>query len=438
MRRNAESLAKSLAQREAFLSVLTNAMPGMVAHWDHELRCTFANAAHAAVFNRSAESLLGMALPHLLGPTRMADFAPKLALLMAGEAQRSELCIQEPNGQDRFWQLEFVPEHDGKGQVCGFFVMGSDVTALRQSYLEQRMAASVFRSTLDGVLIADHEGKILSANPAFCKLSGTDEQALLGQPAPFARQRAVDGTVDEVWHALETRGEWRGEYWSDRSSGEEHLLAQSVTAIRNDDSNAVVHTQRYVAVYSDITERWRQDERVRQLALHDSLTGLPNRHLMTERLEQLVIRAARERSSVMLMFLDLDGFKAVNDKYGHAAGDELLQQVAARMLQQVRETDTVARLGGDEFVVLLDNPSSVEEAFNVANRILTALSVPIGLKGDAAEAPQLLPRVAEIGASIGLASLGPNCSTAALLARADAAMYAAKAAGKHRVHLAPS
>ena len=158
MRRNAESFAESLAQREAFLRVLTNALPGMVAHWDDTLRCTFANAAHAAVSKRPVESLLGMALPDLLGPKRMADFEPKLALLLAGEAQQSELCIHEADGQERFWQLDFVPERDAKGRVCGFFVLGSDVTSLRQASLEQRMAASVFGSTLDGILIADHEG----------------------------------------------------------------------------------------------------------------------------------------------------------------------------------------------------------------------------------------------------------------------------------------
>jgi len=438
MRRNAESLAESLAQREAFLSVLTNALPGMVAHWDHNLRCTFANAAHEAVSGRPVESLLGMSLPDLLGLERMADFAPKLALLLAGEAQQSELSIHGPGEQERHWQLELVPERDAKGQVSGFFVLGSDVTSLRQASLDQRMAASVLRSTLDGILIADHEGHILSANPAFCKLTGSDEQALIGQPAPFARPRTADGQADEVWHALETRGQWRGEYWSERAHGEQHLLAQSVTAIRNEDPRAAVQTQRYVAVYSDITERWRQDERVRQLALYDSLTGLPNRHLMTERLAQLVIRASREHSSVMLMFLDLDGFKAVNDSLGHSAGDQLLQQVAGRLLQQVRETDTVARLGGDEFVVLLDNPNSMEEALNVAQRILAALSVPFELQVESTDAKVRPPSVAHIGASIGLASLGPSCLTAEqLLARADAAMYAAKAAGKGRVHLAP-
>ncbi len=441
MRRRAESLAETLAQRERFLRDVTEALPGLVAHWDANLRCTFANAAHEAVFQRPATEIVGMHLADLLGPARMPSMSAALAHVMTGKAQQLEGRFNRADGTQSIWQMDCVPQRDTAGQVIGFFVLGSDITRLKEASIAQRLVASVFRSIREGIVVADAQGQVLSVNPAFCDLTGWTEREMIGRPAPFARPEQESTLLATMWETLALRGQWHGELWCKHRDGDEHLLAQSVTAFRDDDGGDVGtgKAQRYVAIYTDVTDRWRHDEKVRQLALYDSLTGLPNRHLLSERLEQLVVRANREQTRVALMFLDLDGFKAVNDEHGHAAGDELLQVVAHRLLDQVRETDTVSRLGGDEFVVLLDNPSSEGEAQNVAQRILASVTQPIALKTVAVQPGAALATAVDVGVSIGIALHGPHCPTAKeLMAQADAAMYAAKSAGKGRVHLAPT
>jgi diguanylate cyclase (GGDEF)-like protein len=178
----------------------------------------------------------------------------------------------------------------------------------------------------------------------------------------------------------------------------------------------------YVGVFSDITERWDKEQLVRHMALHDGLTGLPNRTLLMERLGQLIAMSRREPRRIALMFLDLDGFKKVNDTLGHAMGDEVLKTVATRLSGLLRNSDTVARLGGDEFVVLLDNPENSERIAQIGTRVIAVLNEP--MRFDDVEA--------HVGSSIGIAVFLDGADSAeALLKRADGAMYAAKAAGKN-------
>ena len=173
-------------------------------------------------------------------------------------------------------------------------------------------------------------------------------------------------------------------------------------------------------MFSDITERWRHDERLRHLAFHDPLTDLPNRSLLLERLGQLISQATRENRQLAVLFLDLDRFKKVNDSLGHDIGDQLLTTLARSMLQLVRHGDTVARLGGDEFVIVLDNPASHDEVTMVAHRMIHAIGEPRLIDG----------RRVEVGASIGIAMHPLDGGTGeALLASADAALYIAKRSG---------
>jgi diguanylate cyclase (GGDEF)-like protein len=230
-------------------------------------------------------------------------------------------------------------------------------------------------------------------------------------------------------HELALTGRWAGEAWARRKDGNVFLVRQTVTAI----SGGTEEPVRYVSVFNDITERWHADERMRYLASHDALTGLPNRSFLVARLMQLLATAERESRRVAVMFIDLDGFKRVNDLHGHPVGDKVLKEVARRLQQQIRTSDTVARVGGDEFVVLLDNPASPDEVTHIAERI-------VGIVGDLRE---VSGHPVSLGASIGIAihgvhGLGPED----LLSNADAAMYAVKAAGKagwrfHRPEAAP-
>ena len=179
---------------------------------------------------------------------------------------------------------------------------------------------------------------------------------------------------------------------------------------------------RYISLFHDVTDVWRKDEHVRHLAFHDALTELPNRSLLTERLERHFAMAEREQRGLAVMFLDLDRFKLVNDTLGHEIGDELLKAVAQKLRALVRQTDTVARLGGDEFVIMLDNPANRDEVANIASRIIATVNDPMELRG----------KSAQVGTSIGIA-MYPNDghSPADLIKNADTAMYRAKNAGKN-------
>ncbi|NVO06695.1 MAG: diguanylate cyclase, partial [Rhodoferax sp.] len=203
-----------------------------------------------------------------------------------------------------------------------------------------------------------------------------------------------------------------------RKDGTIYLERLSISAIC-DEAGEVLS---YVGVCADITEQWEQDQRTRHMALHDGLTGLANRSLLLERVAQLIAISAREPRHIAIMFLDLDGFKLVNDTWGHEIGDQVLKTVSSRLVGLVRPSDTVARLGGDEFVILLDNPDSRDNVMMIASRVIDEINGPMSFDGI----------VAHVGASIGITFKAKESASADdLLKNADAAMYEAKAAGKN-------
>jgi diguanylate cyclase (GGDEF)-like protein len=226
-----------------------------------------------------------------------------------------------------------------------------------------------------------------------------------------------------MWDSLLTLGHWRGDIWDRRKDGSFYPKFLAITTVR-DERGRVTN---YSAIFYDITERKALEDELDHLAHYDALTGLPNRMLLQDRLEQAIAAAERQQQHFALLFIDLDGFKPINDRYGHAAGDVLLQQVGHRLLTVVRAMDTAARLGGDEFVVILTDVKRRENAAGVAEKILEALCAPYEL-GDWAETP------VSITASIGV-SIYPNDELVAqeLLRTADVAMYRAKREGKGRV-----
>ena len=283
---------------------------------------------------------------------------------------------------------------------------------------KMRLASVAIGNTAEGVMVLDDKGKVLEINPAFTRITGFDAADIVGRPASLMRSHHQDAEFYErFWHELERDGRWDGELWSRTSDGGVFLERRSVRAVRDADSR-VTH---YVSVFNDITEERQKDERIRHLAFHDSLTGLPNRMLLEDRLKQAVAVAAREHQHLALMFIDLDQFKSVNDGLGHHVGDLLLQQVADRIRARMRSSDTLARLGGDEFVVLLRGVRRGEDCAHLAHEILDALAEPV----------QVLSHRIHIGGSIGLAVYpedGADGET--LMKNADTAMYAAKAAGR--------
>ena len=274
------------------------------------------------------------------------------------------------------------------------------------------------------MIVTDAHKAILRVNPAFSQISGYAPHEVIGKtPRMLRSDRHTPDFYDALWTSIETTGMWHGELWSRRKNGEVFPEQITITPVK-DGNGQVTH---YVAVLRDITERKRLEQEVNHLAFFDSLTQLPNRRLFNDRLGQAVKRAQRTSSSLALMFVDQDKFKPVNDTYGHAAGDFMLQTVAKRLSGCLRSSDTAARVGGDEFLVLLPDIPSGADALAVAEKIRSALAEPC-----------ISPEGIElcISASIGIAIYPEHAGSAhELLRLGDRAMYEAKSAGGNRVKL---
>jgi len=284
---------------------------------------------------------------------------------------------------------------------------------------QQRMARIVFENSLEGITVTDAQSRIQLVNKAFTDTTGYRPEEVIGQtPNILKSGRQGDEFYQAFWNALRRDGEWRGEIWNRRKNGSVYAEWLNVSAVRN----PIGEVEHYVAIFSDITERKEREEAMTFQAFHDALTGLPNRLLFKDRLDQALAHARRSKNRTpAVMFLDLDKFKQINDTLGHDVGDFLLKEVAARLKACVRASDTVARFAGDEFTVLLPDVTSADEAETVAGKILAAMQEPVRL-GDS-------DRV--VTTSIGI-SLYPDDGrdSEALMKAADAAMYQVKRSGR--------
>lgn len=295
--------------------------------------------------------------------------------------------------------------------------------ALRELRDSEQRYRGIVDNINDPVMVTDLRSRILSVNPAFVRVTGYAVEEVLGRhPTLMASGHHDPEFYAGMWRRLQTEGIWRGHIVNRRKNGEIYVRRLTISTVRAAGGGGL-----YVAVYTDLSEEMQELERARFQAQHDALTGLPNRTLLFDRLSEAIREAHRRKSRVGVLFIDLDGFKPVNDLYGHQVGDVLLQVFAQRLEQSVRESDTVARLGGDEFVVVLRQIDAPEDAARVARKILAGLRQPF--RRDALEL--------WLGASIGIA-LWPDHGEDAgvLLKEADGAMYAAKQGGRssYRFH----
>ncbi len=281
-----------------------------------------------------------------------------------------------------------------------------------------RMARLVFEAAGEGVVVTDANGAILAVNPAFCEISGYREDEALGKtPALLSSGHHDAEFYRHMWESLRGLGRWSGEIINRRKGGEIYPEWLSIVAVDEPGQ----HATRYIGLFSDITERKREEERIRRLAHYDVLTGLPNRILFGDHMRRALARVHRRGGQMAVLYLDLDRFKPVNDQYGHAFGDQLLSEAARRMATCMRDTDTISRRGGDEFVATLETVEAKDTAALVSRKLIEAVSQPYLIEG----------HTVSIGASIGVAVYPDDgADTDTLLAAADAALYSAKHEGR--------
>ncbi|MCA4962961.1 bifunctional diguanylate cyclase/phosphodiesterase [Pseudomonas sp. Y24-6] len=320
-------------------------------------------------------------------------------------------------------ELRLVLVWDDQGAFEGVLGVGRDISQQRRAEKDLRMAATVFEHSTSAILITDPAGYIVQANEAFSRVSGYAVEQVLDQlPNMLTVDEQQDAHLRYVLKQLNEHSTWEGEVWLKRRNGEHYPAWVGITAVLDDEGDLAS----YVCFFSDISERKASEQRIHRLAYYDALTHLPNRTLFQDRLHTALQSAERQKGWVVLMFLDLDRFKPINDSLGHAAGDRMLKEMATRLLGCVDDDDTVARMGGDEFTLLLQPRANREMALNraihVAEQILGSLVKPFVLEG----------REFFVTASIGIA-LSPQDGNelSQLMKNADTAMYHAKERGKN-------
>lgn len=312
-----------------------------------------------------------------------------------------------------------VVERNADGRAVRVAGTARDISGSRTAERERRIATEVLRSMGEAVAVLDRDFHFVSVNPAFSRISGYNETDVIGKSASLLDSTQHDPDFyQQVRAEVQRKGRWSGEMWQQRKDGEEFLCWIESSAVLD----TIGQRSHYVAVFTDITDKKRAEQELRYLANYDTLTSLPNRALLSERLSRAIVRARRQESRIGVLFLDLDRFKDINDSLGHAAGDRILRATAARLQQTVGPQHTVARLGGDEFTVVLENLDTPDEAEKIAREIITAFEAPLDIDDhqDVAITP-----------SIGISLYPDNAQVPTdLLKHADTAMYQAKAAGR--------
>ncbi len=330
-------------------------------------------------------------------------------------------AIQEDGDLSRRVDLKSRDEIGRMGDAFNALAdsLQASVEQVRAGQEQLRLAAEVFVSSAEAIVITDVDNNIMQVNRAFTQITGYSAEEVIGKnPRILKSGEQGPEFYKEMWETLLSTGAWQGEVMDRRKSGEVYPKWLSIAVVRNEQGEIT----NYIALFTDITERRASFERIQQLAHFDALTELPNRTLLNQHIEQSILTAKRNRNRMALLFLDLDGFKGVNDTMGHHAGDMLLREVSVRLKGCVRETDMVSRLGGDEFVVVMSAINRSEDAAKVAQKIIDSLGEPFQIEGYAVN----------IGTSIGISIYPDDADESDALKKfADAAMYEVKQAGKN-------
>lgn len=410
----------SIRQKEGYQQALLDNFPFAVWLKDTESRFLAVNQLFADTFNASSKDALVGKNDFDIASNELAEsYRKEDRDVMESRQQIMTEDIIEEASHKRWVETFKAPVIDDAGALLGTVGFFRDITERKIAEDELQIAAIAFESQ-EGMIITDVNSVILKINQSFTRITGYTEEEAVGKKMQLLKSGIQDSYFyTEMWKSIHDAGSWQGEIWNRRKNGEIYPEWLTITAVKNKDE-IITH---YVGTMLDITARKAIERKIQHLAHHDALTDLPNRTLITDRLNQGLAQVRREDKMLALMFLDLDKFKPVNDLLGHDIGDSLLKEVAKRLLNCVkRESDTVSRIGGDEFVILLSRIENEGDVEIVAKNILETMNQPFSIHQHSIS----------ISSSIGIAIYPKHGIDAiSLMKNADNAMYQAKKSGRN-------
>ena len=415
---------QTLRESETYLRTILNSEPECVKLVDSQGCILDMNPAGLAMIEAdNLQQVQGKSLAQLLSQEDQTAYKKLLNQVFAGKSGALQFEIIGLKGSHRWLNTQAVPMRDSLGNITALLGVTRDVTAQKQTEDRLKLAARVFSEAHEGILITDAEGNIIDVNPTFSEITGYSKQEIISKNPRFLQSGSHNPAFyQDMWQSLIRDKHWRGEIWNRKKNGDLYAELLTLSALCDEQGQVI----NYIGLFSDITHIKHQQKTLELLAHYDPLTQLPNRTLFADRLLQAIAHSKRDKSLLAICFLDLDGFKPVNDQLGPQAGDLVLVEVAKRLRNCLRAEDTVSRHGGDEFALLLGDLHSIEECSEMLTRIHHVIAQTFVIQN----------QDIQIGVSSGMTIYPLDDADADTLVRhADHAMYQAKLAGKNRYHL---
>ena len=417
--RNLEN-ERRVRESEALLHLFIEHAPAALAMFDREMRYLAVSRRWLEMYSLTEAEVIGHSHYDVF-PDIPERWKATHRRALAGETIRDEADLLELAGGRRQWlRRELIPWREDDGSVGGIIIFVDDVTEQTENAERLRLAASLFTHAREGITITDEAGTILEVNDAFTRITGYSRDEVVGRN-PRILKSGLQGRdfYERMWCSLREEGQWSGEIWNRAKSGNIYAEHLTINAIRDAGGNVF----QYVALFSDITALKEQELQLEHITQYDSLTGLPNRVLLSDRLRQAMSQAHRRGQQIAVAYLDIDGFKSINSQYGRAAGDTLLITLGTRFKAALREGDTLARLGGDEFIAVMLDLDDFEAGEAILKGLLAAAADPVKI-----DSHQM-----KVSASIGVAYYPQDEEPGedGLIRQADQAMYQAKLDGRN-------
>jgi len=414
----------ALRESRELLHLFIQHAPASLAMFDREMRYLVASRRWVESHGLDGQELIGRCHYDIFTdlPERWKQTHRRA---LAGEAiEANEDSFRRPDGAVMWVRREVRPWLTGTGAIGGIILFSEDITRQKQADERLHLAASVFTHASEGILITDTNGSILDVNDAFTRITGYVREEVLGRnPRVLQSGRYSREFYANMWSELIDSGTWSGEIWNRAKNGRIYAENLTITAVPDEEGKP----RQYVAMFSDITSIKEQELKLEHVTYYDLLTGLPNRTLLADRLHQAMAHANRRGQMMAVVCLDLDDFKAINDRHGHSVGDQLLTLLTRRIHLALREGDTLSRLGGDEFVAVLLDISSSSDGIPLVTRLQQAAAEPV----------QVGELTLQVSASLGVTFFpqADDVDADQLLRQASQAMYHAKLEGKNRYHI---